>query len=336
VRIVGLLGLWAGLALPALAAGQTTSNTARLEVSGAGPETNCADVERLRVAVEQRLGRTAIDAQAELTVRVSFEPRSPSGWLARITLEDDNGRRLGEREIVTTQKSCADLDTSLALVTALLVDAPPEPPPESPSPETSVSPEPKPTRLLEPQPEPEPPPPPPEPWRFMIGVSGLASTGRAPGVTAGARLDFDVRPPSFIWLKLEARADLPRTVQDEASGAAADFRHGSLALAACPYVGEGSPSLWLCAGQQLGVSQVSGSALDVNREQTRVGLVVFARAILAIHAAGPMWLRVGLTGGVPLVRDRYIFSGPDQRTHELFRTQPVIATGDLGIAAALP
>jgi hypothetical protein len=331
VRFAFVLGLTAGLALPKVAAAQT--NTARLEVTGA--EADCADAESLRVAVEQRLGRTAIDAQAKLVVRVDFQARKPSGWLARITLVDDIGRRLGQRELVTNAARCNDLDSSLALVTALLVDAPPEPPAEEPSQPEPV--EPKPTRLLEPQEPPPPlraPPPPPEPWRFMVGLNALAAYGHTPEISPGARFDFDVQPPRLIWFKLEVRLDLPQTVEDEQTGAGARLRYSSVALALCPWVGERSPAPWFCLGQELSWIQASGLNLDVSRERTRFSPVIFARLGLALKLLGPLWFRVGLTGGVPLVRDRYIFSGSDQETHELFRTQPIIATGELGIAAA--
>ncbi|HVJ20512.1 MAG TPA: hypothetical protein VM686_34100, partial [Polyangiaceae bacterium] len=249
------------------------------------------------------------------------------------TLIDEKGRRLGQRELVSNAARCDDLDTSLALVTALLVDAPPEPPPEPSEPEPIT---PKATRLLEPLPPPAPPPPPPEPWRFMVGLNALGSFGHAPGITPGARVDFDVKPPHFIWLKLEARLDLPQRVEDDATGAAGELRYASAALAACPWVGERNIALWLCLGQELGWTQARGLELDFNREQSRIGLSLFGRVGLSLHAVGPLWFRVGLTGGVPLVRDRYIFSGSDQETHELFRTQPVVATGELGFAAALP
>ena len=58
----------------------------------------------------------------------------------------------------------------------------------------------------------------------MVGLNALASYGHTPGVAPGARFDFDVRPPGFVWLKLEARLDLPQTVEDEQSGAAAEVR----------------------------------------------------------------------------------------------------------------
>lgn len=333
MRSAWIIGLTAGLALPAVAAAQT--NTARLEVRGEQTAAQCMDAERLRVAVEQRLGRTVIDAEAKLIVTVTFEARQPKGWIARITLSDDQGRRLGERELVTNAERCDDLDSSLALVTALLVDAPPEPVDEQPS--TPEQPPPKPTRLLEPQERQKPPPPPPaEPWRLMVGLNALGSFGHTPHIKPGARFDFDARPPEFVWLKLELRLDLPSTFEDESTGAGAELRYAGGALAICPWVGERSPAVWLCLGQELGWIQARGLELDLNREHSRIALQIFARLGLALHAVGPLWFRVGLTGGVPLMRDRYIFSGSDGQTHELFSTQPVVATGELGLAAALP
>ena len=168
----------------------------------------------------------------------------------------------------------------------------------------------------------------------MVGLSALASFGHAPDINGAARLDFAVAPPNFIWLQLEGRVDLPRTLEDPESGAQAELRRGSLGLAACPGLGGESPAFWFCVGQEVGWTQARGLNLDLTRETSRISVVVFTRVGLSLELADPLWLRVGLTGGVPLMRDRYIFSGPDQETHELFRTQPVVASGELGIVAA--
>jgi hypothetical protein len=318
------------LGAPTLARAQ--GNTARLEVTVEDADGNCQGALHLAQAVERRLGRHVFEPDAALVVRVTYE-RKGGGYLARIVLMDAQERKLGERELVSNSGRCMDIDSSVALVTALLVDTPlPEAASEQPSSSAEIEP-PRPTRLLLAE---EPPAiQPAEPWHFMVGADGLALFGRMPDLTYGARFDFDFKPPHVMWLKLEAAFYLPRVVQDTPSGASARVRFESVSVAACPWVAATSPAPSLCFGQELSFTQARGEKLDVNHASSRFGLTIFGRAGLAAHLAGPMWLRVGLTGGVPLVRDRYIFAGTDSQAHELFRTRPVIATGELGLAAAL-
>ncbi len=334
-RRLGAAALTAGGLSLSAAEARAETNTARLVVVGADENNRCTAASDLGRAVEQRLGRRAFDASAALTVRVTYERRA-AGWLARIALSDAQGRKLGERELVTSADRCDDLDSSVALVAALLLDAPLPPGANEPSPSTAPPPPPPPTPLMV---DPEPKPTEPEErWRFMVGADVLAVWGRLSGndLLPGARVGFDFKPPHVMWLKLEAAFFLPRTVTHSESGASAEVRQESVAVAACPWAGDHSPAPSLCFGQELGFTQAHGQGLDVNRSQSRLGFTIFGRAGLAFELFGPMWLRVGLTGGVPLVRDRYIISGSDQQTHELFRTRSIVAAGELGLAAALP
>ncbi len=321
------LGL--GFAAPASA----ESNTARLVVVGADDDNHCTGAGELGSAVERRLGRRVFDPNAALSVHVTYERRR-GRWLARIVFSDALDRKLGERELVTSAARCDDLDSSVALVTALLLDAPLPPGANEPATSSTPAPPPHPTPLIV-SPEPKPPEP-SEPWLFMAGADAVAVWGRIPSIMGGARLAFDFKPPHVMWLKLEASFFLPHTVSDTETTAAVEVTHESVAVAACPWGFAPSPAPFFCLGQEVSFTQSHGQGLDMNSEHSQFGLTIFARAGLSVALFGPMWLRVGLTGGVPLVRDRYIFSGSDQQTHELFRTRSILAAGELGLAAAFP
>src|SRR5512138_2090315 len=97
------------------------SPAARLEVTSA-PGSGCVDAQALGAQVEVRLGRSVFQGDARLLVRVTLQPKTPRGWIARLELLNTRGELFGAREIATEAEACRELDSSLALVTALLVD----------------------------------------------------------------------------------------------------------------------------------------------------------------------------------------------------------------------
>ncbi len=88
------------------------------------PESGCIDAASLGAQVEARLGRRAFEPDARLLVRVTLAPKAPRGWSARLELLNTRDELFGAREIATDSEACRELDSSLALVTALLVDSP--------------------------------------------------------------------------------------------------------------------------------------------------------------------------------------------------------------------
>src|SRR5688572_13338077 len=139
---VAVLLLVLGTLVPRASLGDTSRvlvATLKLE-KGAGTE-QCIDAPELSSAVEARLGRRVFGVRtpADLDVRLRLERPGSNQWRGDLLLLDDAGNELGRREIVTKAKDCSALDASLALVVALLVDAPPNLPPErAPPPATST------------------------------------------------------------------------------------------------------------------------------------------------------------------------------------------------------
>jgi hypothetical protein len=315
-------------------AGAQETPAARLEVKSA-PDSGCVDATSLGAQVEERLGHRAFEENARLLVRVTLEPKAPRGWTARLELLNTRGELFGAREIATDSEACRELDSSLALVTSLLVDSPAasraaqsetvETPPAAPPPaENSTA-----ASAANRAPE-------SEPWRVMPSVAFAALFAQVPRPLFGLRLGLEVQPPGFIWIGVEATLYGTRDIPDDAFDVSAEVRRGTVGFLACPWTSRTTVEVGVCLGQEIGYTAATASGFDVNHEPTRLDTMTFGRLVLDVPVFFPLRLKAGLTGGVPLVRDRYIFSGPDQQVHEFFRTGSVVAIGQLGIAARLP
>ncbi len=324
--------------LSAHAAHAEEAPAARLEVTSAA-ESGCVNAAELGAQVEGRLGRRVFQGDARLLVRVALERKAPRGFSAHLELLNARGELFGARELASESDSCRDLDSSLALVTALLVDSPAAtraaqsealPPPSS-----SSTPETPPPSTQEEAP-PEPAPARAEPWRVMPSASFAALFGYVPRPLFGGRAALEVRPPGFIWFGIEATVYGPRDIPDEEFDVSAEVSHGTVGFFACPWVSSSTVEVGLCLGQEVGYTTAIASGFDVNQEPTRLETSTFGRVTLDVPLFFPLRFKAGLTGALPLVRDRYIFSGPDQQVHEFFRTGSFIAIGQLGLAARLP
>jgi hypothetical protein len=322
------------------AARAQASPAARLEVTSA-PGSDCLDAQDLGAQVEARLGRPVFQGDARLLVRVSLQPKAPRGWVARLELLNTRGELFGAREIATEAQRCRELDSSLALVTALLVDSPaateaaeseaePAPPPPSPPP----PPPPRPEGASPPESDAEPAKV--ESFRVTPSASFAALFGHVPRPLFGVRVGLEVKPPGFIDFGVEATLYGVRDVPDEDFDVSAEIAHGSVGFWACPWTLEGTVEIGVCLGQEITYTTAKASGFDVNQEPTRLGTNTFGRLTLDTPVFFPLRVKAGLTGGVPLVRDRYIFSGPDQQIHEFFRTGSFIVIGQLGLAVRLP
>lgn len=330
--------LFAMSALTSARANAEDAPSARLEVSSPA-ESGCIDAPRLASQVEARLGRSAFSDEARLLLKVSLVPRGPRGWEARLELLNTRGERFGEREIVTESQACHELDSSLVLVTALLVDSPAAteaarsesaPPPENPAeslpPVTPSAPPEEPKRALVQQ----------DPLWVETSLGAAVRVGHVPEPFFGGYLAFDVKPPGFIALGVEVNVHGAREIVDEAFEVSAEVRHASVGFYACPFSRGSALEVGVCLGQEIGYTHAESAGFDVNRQTTRLGTMTFGRLTLEVPMFFPLRLKAALTGGVPLVRDRYIFPGPDRQVHEFFRTGSVVAVGQFGVAARLP
>lgn len=337
LRLLRTVALVAASLLSAYRVSAEESPAARLEVKSA-PDSGCVDAASLGAQVEARLGHRAFESDARLLVRVTLAPKAPRGWSARLELLNTRDELFGAREIATDSEACRELDSSLALVTALLVDSPaatraaqsetvetaPPPPAESQPPKAG------PEKTLEPVRVEH------EPWRVMPSAAFAALFAYAPRPLFGLRIGLEVKPPGFIWFGVEATLYGTREIPDDEFDVSAEVRRGTVGFFACPWTTRTTVELGICFGQEIGYTASSASGFDVNNEPTRLDTTTFGRLALDVPVFFPLRLKAGLTGGVPLVRDRYIFSGPDQQVHEFFRTGSIVAIGQLGIAVRLP
>jgi hypothetical protein len=324
----------AGLVLLAATRAQAEPDhlTATLDVKRAPGAEQCVDAPALARAVETRLGRTVFAGAApELRVSVELERSADGAWRAQLLLEDDQGVDLGRREIVSAERACSGLDPSLALVVALLVDAPPSPPPPPP-PSTDGTPPPPPPPPPKPTPLriPPPPPPPQEPWRFGATLSAALSLGWLPSFAPGASLGVSAEPPHFPELVAFAQGFIPRSTDGSQGVKLSLLRVG---LEVCPAIYRGdSVRVAACVGQTVGRVRAEAFGFDENRRTGDLAYAVEAGGLLRLSLVGPLVFRAFSGVELPLTRNVYV-GGPERTV--LFRSSPVAARGEMGLGVEL-
>ncbi|HTU58489.1 MAG TPA: hypothetical protein VMF89_08645, partial [Polyangiales bacterium] len=254
-------------------------------------------------SVEARLGRAVFaDTQAELALRVDFS-RFEREWRAQVSVADAAGA-LGQRELTTAAKHCSALDDSLALVVALLVDAPPQPP-RRPPPSAAAPAQPTPAATT-PLALPRETYAPRAPWTVGVRALAHAGLGLLPGLAVGAELGFGLRAPEGPLLILFVQHDLPRTQREEPGQRGVRLFLQRAGLDVCPWSPDfGRVRLDVCAGQRLGRIVATGVGFEENARVQRVSLSL----VLGGDARWPLsenWrILTGVRLEVPLLRPRF-------------------------------
>jgi len=277
-----------------------------LSVSRAVGAENCIDRARLARSVEARLGRRVFDElKAELTLRVEFS-RAEREWRAQVAVADAAGA-LGQRELTTSAKHCSALDDSLALVVALLVDAPPLParaaspadaaapsvPPSSPNATTRLT---LPRETYSPR----------APWSYGARALAHASGGLLPGLAAGGELGVSLRPPRGPLLLLLAQHELSRTQRSELTQRGVRLFVQRVALDVCPWNPDfGRVRLDLCAGQRLGRIVAQGVGFDENARVERLTLALSLGGDARWLVSENWRILAGIRLEVPLLRPQF-------------------------------
>ncbi len=316
----------------------------------------------LRRAVDARLRRAAFrhDLPVTLQVLIVFE-RGSAGWSAALTVRDGSGLLLGRRSIVTEAAHCSALDDSLALVVALLVDAPPsapeadagvQPPPPGAQPTPSDVPSPipavlpaaaplvdsKPTALqpLTTLSLPRDTAAPREPWRFDVGLGGVAVVGVIPGIALGGELSLGAQAPHLPELRLFADWLGQRTQQRTGTSSGARFDLASVGLELCALDVQLGALHWFgCAGQSLGRLAVASYGFDQNTASEHLTYALLARTGLRFPLAGRLNGRLGARAEVPLSRAIFDYGARDGHENSLYETSPITAALDLGLIVNL-
>jgi len=306
--------------------------TASLHVRRSAEAERCIEASALSAAVEERLERRVFVRDRTPDLHVNLElAKVRKGWQARLLLEDSAGNELGRREIVTTARDCSALDASLALVVALLVDAPPIPPvPVERREQASKSaPPPRPATPLA---LPRDTHAPREPFRFDVRGSALAAVGLLPGIAPGAALSLSLLPPHFLEFALSAEMFLPRRV-DAGAGRGLELRHFRFGVSVCPLSHE-TPGFRVagCAGQTVGRMDARGFGFDQSATVKDLSYGLTLGPDFRLRLGGPWGLGFALAAEFPLTRNRYV-SEPGHVT--LFRAAPVAASARVGVSAEL-
>lgn len=304
---------------------------------GEGAE-GCIDAPELASAVEARLGRRVFGVRtpADLDVRLKLERPRSGEWRGDLRLLDDAGNELGRRDIVTKAKDCSALDASLALVVALLVDAPPNLPPERVS-------EPAPAPTQTPAPAPPPPAPrkttlrlpedsyaPREPWRFTAALAGAGALGVAPEPLLGVAAVFAFRPPRSPAFRLGGEF-FPTVVAELEPQRGAEITLLRVNLDVCPLEHASEPfRLGACVGQRVGWLRVRGFGFDENLESDELSYALDLQGTAWWSVAGGFGVMLAVALEVPLLRNAYIVGADSAARQELKRSSPIAGSAQIG------
>lgn len=316
--------------------------SARLELEKGPGGAQCIDARALKRAVELRLQRPAFrpDLPATLNLQIAIERKPDASWDAEIVMRDSSGAVLGTRSIATRAAHCSALDDSLALVVALLVDAPPgaatgaDHQPEratSPPARAPVTPAKTPTITL-----PRDTPAPRQPWLFELTLEGTAAIGLLPGVAPGVELGVGGTAPALPEIRIFSGLYPERQEQRAGANAGARFSFVNVGLELCPLDRALGAVHWIgCAGQTLGWLRVAAFGFDENTTTTHLSYTLLAWTGLTIPVAKSLAGRLGVRAELPLERGTFSYGTRAGGQRDLFETKPVAAVLDLGLIVRL-
>lgn len=232
-------------------------------------------------------------------------------WRAQLRVEDLAGNVLGERVIESDAKSCAELNASVALAIALLIDPehlsppapavlPPAPPPRSPTPSAA---QPAPNRNMGYEPRPI----------HSVKASVVVASGLLPDVALGAQVEFwlPVLGADSVRLAFAYFAPQARPVP-ERTGVEASFYAGSARFAYCPMLAARSTtSVFGCAGLASGVMVASGQGGGYDATAQRWLLALDAAVTVDRSLVGPWALSLTMGAGLALYRPIFSYDTAD-------------------------
>jgi hypothetical protein len=277
----------------------------------------CIGSRALAIAVERRLQRQVFvpPSRAAVMVEGRIEHTSaPEGFHAVITVSDEAGVALGNREIRSGAPSCAAMDDDLALVIAVMID-----------PDASLAP-------LPPAPPPPPAALPPPSWRVSLQGGGMAMLGLLPRVSGGVLIRSHVEPPRF-WA-FEVGGVLFPAVEAVQGVSGASFQIAEAFVSVCPLTLRAfGGALSACAGVQVGSIRAGGFGVDAGSAQEQVLFNVALEGRVRRRLVGPLVVAAGLGLVVPTVRER--FSSTTLGT-DIFTMAPVAGAVDLSLGVEFP
>jgi hypothetical protein len=259
-----------------------------------------------------------------LIVNIDFS-RYGLEWRARIDLQSAAGQSLGRRSIESRGSDCSDMNESLALVLALMVDLTrQEVEKQAPLSEPEVTHE---VHALETKSE--------STWSTAMTLGLLSTVGQLPNVGWGGRLASKLRYRAGLGIEFGASALAPSTWSDD-QGARAKFNAYSVDVGLCANLLAGSRSLldW-CAGPQLSLTRAAASGFAVNRAQTLTTLSPFAALHSSYRLVASLGVHLALVALVPLARDRFFATQADGTQTTIHSVPWVAAQLEAGLSLGL-
>jgi hypothetical protein len=282
--------------------------------------TVCPDASAIEVGVAGRLGYDPFDEKAADSLQVTIRPAA-HGLEARVEMRDVQGQLKAERRLLSRQRDCKELASSVELAISIAVDpsgaGANRPPVEAPAPPAAEA---APPQTAEPREE-------PFVRRPLTGEASAIAIGgfrSAPspslGLGIGASLAGD-----FLSLGVEGRADLPSSSALHAGSVRTSLLTAS--LVPClrgPYLG-------FCALASAGVLRGAGVGLVDSRHVSFFYAAVGARAALGIPM-GPRWsLVVHADVSSPLTETTLTVDG-----ETVWSSPTLVFALGLGVTARIP
>ncbi len=277
---------------------------------------SCPDERWIRQAVATRLGMDPFVAESNLHVEARII-RSGPALAGTLVLTNQDGVRLGRRELASATGDCLELASAMELAIAIAVDpllltrpaAKPAPTAPAPAPEPApAEPAPVPAPAA-----PAPAPAPSVPLSARTGLGLFTRVGLSPAPSAGASLRLALGLSRFS-VEISGQADLASTVHLRGGDVTSRVLLGQ--LAPCARVGRFD----LCAVLSAGALQVTGELSAAVQHQSSPLLLAGARG-QAAFAFDSLSLRPFLDLEAVLTR-----------TTVLSGTEPVWVTAPLSLS----
>jgi len=282
-------------------------------------------------AVEARLGRAVFvpTPKAERIVEARIAPNG-SGFGAVLSVADQRGKLLGQRELSTTSTDCRSLDRSLVLVLALLIDAeaiPQAPPrPLSPAAET-------PPVVGEVNP---PGGASASALVFATDVLGGFVLGRLPGAAPGAMISVELGGATGLRARLSGELFLGNAATDRGAKTRFIMAGGLAGLGWVQPLGQGFAFSGFLSAELADLIAEPVDLLSPINAQAMFLALELSGGLSYQPAAIPLRFRVGLALGVPLLRSSFTYLDATGRDRALFQPEPIIGRMEVGLGFQLP
>ncbi|HEY6079683.1 MAG TPA: hypothetical protein VIW29_12800 [Polyangiaceae bacterium] len=333
MRFWARVGCWVVCCGAAPAFAQTPSPEEPIRFEYAAPAA-CPDQAAFTARVRERTQRGRVAEPSELARRFSVRISADGGGFGgELEFLDDSGASVSRR---VEGEQCDAVVTSLALITALALDASLRSEADESGAELAATP----TPASQPLPPSLPRPPPPAP-----AVPAHPSPSRL-SARAGAAMGYDSALGALTWgllgqldwrrtwsFRLTAHlASAARTVDERR----AELRLMGVELSVCPRLLHGwGAALYACGALDLGslsAEGIEGGGLVSVNSSTIFWAAAGPGVRLAWEPEAPLWVELQGRVAVPLVSHEFVFEQPPASA---YLVEPANVTAGAGVAAGV-